>query len=78
MDTLRLQNQYKNDCLFIPDFKNIDQPKHSVIYVQMYKDLRVDTIYSVREHKVYFETIEQAEKFISVYDKEIKKIMGVS
>ena len=78
LDRLILLWQYKNDCLFIPDFKNIDQPKHSVIYVQMYKDLRVDTIYSVREHKVYFETIEQAEKFISVYDKEIKKIMGVS
>ena len=78
LDRLILLWQYKNDCLFIPDFKNIDQPKHSVIYVQMYKDLRVDTIYSVREHKVYFETIEQAEKFISVYDKEIKKIMGLS
>ena len=77
LDRLILLWQYKNDCLFIPDFKNIDQPKHSVIYVQMYEDLRVDTIYSVREHKVYFETIEQAEKFIAVYDKEIKKIMGV-
>ena len=43
----------------------------------MYKDLRVDTIYTVREHKVYFETMEQAEKFVSVYDQEIKKIMGV-
>ncbi len=52
LDRLILLWQYKNDCLFIPDFKNIDQPKHSVIYVQMYKDLRVDTIYSVREHKV--------------------------
>ena len=77
LDRLILLWQYKNDCLFKPNWKNIDQPKHSVIYVQMYKDLRVDTIYSVREHKVYFETIEQAEKFISVYDKEIKKIMGV-
>ena len=77
LDRLILLWQYKNNCLFIPDFNNIDQPKHSVIYVQMYKNLRVDTIYSVREHKVYFETIEQAEKFISVYDKEIKKIMGV-
>ena len=77
LDRLILLWQYKNDCLFIPDFKNIAQPKHSVIYVEMYKDLRVDTIYSVREHKVYFETMEQAEKFISVYDKEIKKIMGV-
>ena len=45
--------------------------------VEMYKELRADTIYTVREHKTYFETTEQAEKFISVYDKEIKKIMGV-
>ena len=77
LDRLILLWQYKNNCLFTPDFKNVDQPKHSVIYVQMYKELKADTIYSVREHKVYFETIEQAEKFISVYDKEIKKIMGV-
>ena len=77
LDRLILLWQYANNCLFEPDWKNVDQPKHSVIYVEMYKDLRVDTIYSVREHKVYFETIEQAEKFISVYDKEIKKIMGV-
>ena len=77
LDRLILLWQYKNDCLFIPEWNNVDQPKHSVIYVEMYKELRVDTIYSVREHKVYFETIEQAEKFISVYDKEIKKIMGV-
>lgn len=77
LDRLILLWQYANDCLFIPDWKNIDQPKHSVIYVEMYSDLRVDTIYSVREHKVYFETIEQAKKFIEIYDKEIKKIMGV-
>ena len=43
----------------------------------MYKELRADTSYTVRNNKTYFETIEQAEKFISVYDKEIKKIMGV-
>ena len=77
LDRLILLWQYKNNCLFTPDWKNIDQPKHSVIYVEMYSDLRVDTIYSVREHKVYFETIEQAKKFIEIYDKEIKKIMGV-
>ena len=77
LDRLILLWQYKNDCLFIPDFKNIDQPKHSVIYVQMYKELRAYTIYTVREHKVYFETKEQAEKFVNIYSKEIKKIMGV-
>ena len=75
LDRLILLWQYKNDCLFIPEWNNVDQPKH--IYVCVHNKLRVDTIYTVREHKTYFETIEQAEKFISVYDKEIKKIMGV-
>ena len=75
LDRLIVLWQYKNDCLFTPDWKDINQPKH--IYVCVHNKLRVDTIYTVREHKTYFETIEQAEKFISVYDKEIKKIMGV-
>ena len=77
LDRLILLWQYKNNCLFTPDFKNVDQPKHSVIYVEMYKELKADTIYTVREHKTYFETVEQVEAFIKVYDKEIKKIMGV-
>ena len=77
LDRLILLWQYKNDCLFIPDWNNFAQMKHSVIYIQMYKELKADTIYSVREHKTYFETIEQVEAFIKVYDKEIKKIMGV-
>ena len=77
LDRLILLWQYKNNCLFKPNWKNVDQPKHSVIYVEMYKDLRADTSYTVRRHKTYFETIEQVEAFIKVYDKEIKKIMGV-
>ena len=77
LDRLILLWQYKNNCLFKPDWKNVDQPKHSVMYVEMYKELRADTIYNVREHKTYFETAEQAEAFIKAYDKEIKKIMGV-
>ena len=77
LDRLILLWQYKNNCLFEPNWKDVDQPKHSVIYVEMYKELRADTSYTVRNNKTYFETKEQAEKFISVYDKEIKKIMGV-
>ena len=77
LDRLILLWQYKNNCLFTPDFKNVDQPKHSVIYVEMYKELRADTIYTVREHKVYFETSEQVEAFIEMYETEIKKIMEV-
>lgn len=77
LDRLILLWQYKNNCLFKPDWKNVDQPKHSVIYVEMYKELRADTIYTVREHKTYFETAEQVKTFIKAYDKKIKKIMGV-
>ena len=77
LDRLILLWQYKNNCLFKPNWKNVDQPKHSVIYVEMYKELRADTIYTVREHKTYFETEEQVEAFIKVYDEKIKKIMGV-
>ena len=69
--------QYANDCLFMPEWKNVNQPKHSVIYVEMYKELRVDTSYTVRNLKTYFETAEQIKTFIKTYDKEIKKIMGV-
>ena len=77
LDRLILLWQYKNNCLFIPEWNNIDQPKHSVIYVEMYKELRADTIYTVREHKTYFETAEQVKTFIEMYETEIKKIMGV-
>ena len=77
LDRLILLWQYKNNCLFTPDFKNVDQPKHSVIYVQMYKELKADRIYTVREHKTYFKTREQVKAFIEMYETEIKKIMGV-
>ena len=77
LDRLILLWQYKNNCLFEPNWKNIDQPKHSVIYVEMYKELRADTSYTVRNLKTYFETEEQVKTFIKAYDKEIKKIMGV-
>ena len=77
LDRLILLWQYKNNCLFTPNWKNVDQPKHSVIYVEMHKALKSDTIYIVREHKTYFETTEQAQAFIEMYETEIKKIMGV-
>ena len=75
LDRLILLWQYANDCLFMPDWKNVDQPKHSVVYLNsLYISI---TSYTVREHKTYFETAEQVKTFIKVYDKEIKKIMGV-
>ena len=78
LDRLILLWQYKNNCLFTPDWKNVDQPKHSVIYDELHKDLRADTVYTIREHKTYFETSEQVEAFIKAYETKIKKIMGVS
>ena len=77
LDRLILLWQYKNNCLFTPDWKNVDQSKHSVIYVEMKQELKADTIYTVREHKTYFKTREQVEAFIEMYETEIKKIMGV-
>ena len=69
--------QYTNNCIFTPDWDNFDQPKHSIIYDELYKDLRVDMSYVVKGDKVYFETEEQAQAFIDMYSEEIKKIMGV-
>ena len=66
--------QYSNDCLFEPDWKNLDQPKHSIIYVELYKDFRIDMSYTVRGDKVYFKTEEQAQTFIEMYETEIKKL----
>ena len=43
----------------------------------MYKELRADTIYTVRNLKTYFETEEQVKTFIEMYETEIKKIMEV-
>lgn len=69
--------QYTNNCIFTPDWENFDQPKHSIIYDELYKDLRVDMSYVVKGDKVYFETEEQTKAFIDMYEAEIKKIMGV-
>ena len=75
LDRLILLWQYANGCLFTPDWKDINQPKH--IYVCVHNKLRVDTVHTIRENKFYFETEEQAQAFIDMYETEIKKIMGV-
>ena len=77
LDRLILLWQYKNDCLFVPDWKNDDQPKHSISYNSVEDIVIIEPGYSIRQVKTYFEKREQAVKFIKAYDKEIKKIMGV-
>ena len=69
--------QYTNNCIFTPDWDNFDQPKHSIIYDVLYKDLRVDMSYVVKGDKVYFETEEQAQAFIDMYEAEIKELMNI-
>ena len=77
LDRLILLWQYKNDCLFTPDWKDDDQPKHSISYNSVEDIVIIEPGYSIRQVKTYFEKREQAVKFIKAYDKEIKKIMGV-
>lgn len=69
--------QYTNNCIFTPDWDNFDQLKHSIIYDELYKDLRVDMSYVVKGDKVYFETEEQAQAFIDMYEAEIKELMNI-
>ena len=77
LDRLILLWQYKNDCLFTPDWKDDDQPKHSISYNSVEDIVIIEPGYSIRQVKTYFEKREQAVKFIKAYDNEIKKIMGV-
>ena len=69
--------QYANDCLFEPDWLDGIQHKYYIIYDT--RDENVCYEYSLRQksNNIHFETSEQVEAFIKVYDKEIKKIMGV-
>ena len=71
---LALLWQYANDCIFAPDLR---QSKHHIMYGSMYKKMRVNVDCTVTQDKVYFETEEQAQAFIDMYETEIKKIMGV-
>ena len=69
--------QYANDCLFTPDWKNESQRKYFIKHDHI--NNTIDYYYGITAQldTVYFETEEQAEAFIKVYDKEIKKIMGL-
>ncbi len=77
LDRLILLWQYKNDCLFTPDWKDDDQPKHSISYNSVEDIVIIEPGYSIRQVKTYFEKREQVKAFIEMYETEIKKIMGV-
>ena len=69
--------QYSNDCLFVPNWKDNNQPKYYIKYD--HSDNTVDYYYGMKYalDSVYFDTEEQIQSFIKMYSEEIKKIMGV-
>ena len=69
--------QYANDCIFTPTWKNNSQRKYFIKHDHINNTISYYYGISAQLDTVHFETIEQVEAFIKVYDKEIKKIMGV-
>lgn len=69
--------QYANDYLFEPDWRDIDQSKYHIIYGNVHSEMRINVDCTIRQDISYFETEEQAQAFVKMYEKEIKEIMGV-
>ena len=78
LDRLILLWQYENNCLFEPDWLDGLQYKYHIIYDTRDKNFHYDYSLRQKSNNIHFETSEQVKAFISVYDKEIKKIMGLS
>ena len=68
--------QYANDCIFEPDWKNNSQRKY---YIKHDHTNNTTSCFGITAQldTVYFETSEQVEAFIEMYETKIKKIMGV-
>ena len=77
LDRLILLWQYKNNCLFTPDWLDGIQYKYYIIYDSRDKNACYDYSFRQKSNNIHFETSEQVKTFIKAYDKEIKKIMGV-
>ncbi len=69
--------QYTNNCIFTPDWSSDDRAKYYVVYDNVDKKVSYDYNNNIQSYDTYFKTNEQAKAFINMYDKEIKKIMGV-
>lgn len=78
LDRLILLWQYKNDCLFTPDWLDGMQYKYYIIYNSQDKNVYYDYSLKAQSNNIHFETSEQAQAFIDMYDEEIKNIMGIS
>ena len=69
--------QYANDCLFTPTWKNNSQRKHFIKHDHINNTISCNFGITAQLDIVYFETEEQVEAFIEMYETEIKKIIGV-
>ena len=69
--------QYANDCLFTPDWLDDIQQKYSINHDHINNTISCNFNITAQLDIVYFETSEQVEAFVKVYEEEIKKIMGV-
>ena len=77
LERLILLWQYANYCLFEPDWLDGIQYKYHIIYDTRDKNVHCDYSLRQKSNNIYFETSEQVEAFIKMYEKEIKEIMGV-
>ena len=77
MGRLILLWQYANACLFEPDWKDGDTKKYFIRYDYIKEEVGHDYNVTIPSDTLYFETAEQIEAFIEMYETEIKKIMGV-
>ena len=68
--------QYTNDCLFEPDWKDGDTKKYFIRYDYIKEEVCYDYNVTIPSDTLYFETVEQVEAFIEMYETEIEEIMG--
>ena len=69
--------QYANDCIFEIDWKDGDTKKYFIRYDYIKEEVCHGYNVTIPSDTLYFETAEQVEAFIEMYETEIKKIMGV-
>ena len=69
--------QYTNDCIFEADWKDGDTKKYFIRYDYIKEEVCHDYNVTIPSDTLYFETKEQVEAFIEMYETEIKKIMEV-
>ena len=69
--------QYTNDCIFEADWLDGDTKKYFIRYDYIKEEVCHGYNVTIPSDTLYFETIEQVETFIEMYETEIKKIMEV-